>query len=64
MKIFCDKCGSDEVKVTCLDPPKERDYTMTEYANRPKFVSVPAVITYHHYALTCLNCGYRIEYVA
>lgn len=61
-KITCDDCGSIQVVETCLDPPKEPEYTMTGYSKRPMFKVVNAVMTYYNYALTCLDCGHRIEY--
>ena len=60
--IKCDKCGSTNVEETLIDPPRPEPQTMTEWMNRPKFPRATLEIKYYKYALTCLDCGYRVEY--
>ena len=62
MKIKCDKCGKTNVQEIMLNKPEEKVWGMEDYSTRPRFVSVPAVMIYRQYALTCPDCGHRVEY--
>jgi hypothetical protein len=62
VNVRCDKCGSTKVYKTEVDPTPQSPPSMKEYMNRPKFPTMPAVIRYRRYTLTCLDCGYRVTY--
>lgn len=62
MKIYCEKCGSDKVTDTILNPPEAEKISMEDFANRDAFTVTTLEMKYFQHRLECENCGHRIEY--
>lgn len=65
MTIKCDKCDSTNVmktEITRITPKKPKPLTMSEHRQLPKYPSITMENKIYKWALTCLDCGHRIEY--
>jgi len=59
---YCPKCGSEDIEVVCLNPPKPDRISIDDLANGLT-TSIPAVAKRYVYRARCKKCGYEREFV-
>ena len=60
MIVYCPKCGSENVEIVCLNPPKEDRISIDEL---PEKVHIRPLVRYiRRYKATCKDCGYTREF--
>jgi len=61
--IYCDRCDSENVIISCLDEIKPAEkIAMSELPNQPKWPVVNAVKIISDYRADCQNCGHYVEW--